>query len=73
MEEKKDYRAELFYEPKNGYDTLSDAGREALEKLPGIGSWQLPRPGRKSRDDEPREVRKAEARDLRHEPPLPEE
>ena len=31
MEEKKDYRAELFYEPKNGYDTLSDAGREALE------------------------------------------
>ena len=50
-----------------------DAGREALEKLPGIGSWQLPRPGRKSRDDEPREVRKAEARDLRHEPPLPEE
>ena len=46
---------------------------EALEKLPGIGSWQLPRPGRKSRDDEPREVRKAEARDLRHEPPLPEE
>ena len=50
-----------------------DAGREALEKLPGIGSWQLPRPGRKSREDEPREVRKAEARDLRHEPPLPEE
>ncbi len=31
MEEKKDYRAELFYEPRNGYDTLSDAERVELE------------------------------------------
>ena len=31
MEEKKDYRAELFYEPKNGYDTLDLAGREAMD------------------------------------------
>ena len=31
MEEKKDYRAELFYEPKNGYDTLSAEGRGELE------------------------------------------
>lgn len=50
-----------------------DAGREALEKLPGLSSWPLSRPGRKGRGDEPREVRKAEARDLRHEPPLPED
>ncbi|MFC3850136.1 hypothetical protein ACFORJ_08145 [Corynebacterium hansenii] len=49
-----------------------DAGREALEKLPGLSSWPLNRPGRK-REDEPREVRRAEARDLRHEPPLPED
>lgn len=50
-----------------------DAGREALEKLPGLGNWPLSRPGRRSRDDGPREVRRAEARDLRHEPPLPED
>lgn len=50
-----------------------DAGREALEKLPGLSNWQFPRSGRKHRDDEPREVRKAEARDLRHQPPLPED
>ena len=31
MEEKKDYRAELFYEPKNGYETMSAAGREAMD------------------------------------------
>ena len=31
MEEKKDYRAELFYEPRNGYDGLSPAGREAMD------------------------------------------
>ena len=37
MEEKKDYRAELFYEPKNGYDGL--AGNAA--KLMG-GETTLP-------------------------------
>ncbi len=31
MEEKKDYRAELFYEQKNGYDSLSLEGREAMD------------------------------------------
>ena len=31
MEEKKDYRAELFYEQKNGYDCLSLEGREAMD------------------------------------------
>lgn len=31
MEEKKDYRAELFYEPKNGYETMSADGREAMD------------------------------------------
>ena len=31
MEEKKDYRAELFYEQKNGYDTLTDERRAELE------------------------------------------
>ena len=31
MEEKKDYRAELFYEQKNGYDSLSHEGREAMD------------------------------------------
>lgn len=31
MEEKKDYRAELFYEQKNGYDSLSLKGREAMD------------------------------------------
>lgn len=50
-----------------------EAGREALEKLPGLSNWQFPRSGRKHRDDEPREVRRAEARDLRHQPPLPED
>lgn len=50
-----------------------DAGREALEKLPGLSNWQFPRSGRKHRDDEPHEVRRAEARDLRHQPPLPED
>lgn len=47
-----------------------DAGREALEKLPSLADW--PRRGNGGAD-EPREVRKAEARDLRHEPPLPED
>lgn len=52
-----------------------DVGRDALEKLPGLSSFPLQRPGRKSRGDDhdPREVRRAEARDLRHEPPLPED
>ena len=31
MEEKKDYRAELLYEQKNGYDSLSLEGREAMD------------------------------------------
>ena len=31
MEEKKDYRAELFYEPKNGYDRLSSEEAGKLE------------------------------------------
>lgn len=31
MEEKKDYRAELFYEQKNGYDCLSLEDREAMD------------------------------------------
>lgn len=31
MEEKKDYRAELFYEQKNGYDSLSLKGRESMD------------------------------------------
>lgn len=31
MEEKKDYRAELFYEQKNGYDSLSLEDREAMD------------------------------------------
>lgn len=31
MEEKKDYRTELFYEQKNGYDCLSLEGREAMD------------------------------------------
>ena len=31
MEEKKDYRKELFYEKKNGYDSMDAAAREAME------------------------------------------
>ena len=31
MEEKKDYRKELFYEKKNGYDSVDAAAREAME------------------------------------------
>lgn len=31
MEEKKDYRKELFYEKKNGYDSMVAAAREAME------------------------------------------
>ena len=31
MEEKKDYRAELFYEPKNGYETMDAGQRSAME------------------------------------------
>ena len=31
MEEKKDYRKELFYEKKNGYDSMGAAAREAME------------------------------------------
>ena len=31
MEEKKDYRAELFYEPKNGYETMDAEQRSAME------------------------------------------
>ena len=31
MEEKKDYRAELFYEPKNGFDTMTAEDRAAME------------------------------------------
>lgn len=31
MEDKKDYRAELFYEQKSGYETLSLEGREAMD------------------------------------------
>lgn len=31
MEEKKDYRKELFYEKKNGYDSMDSAAREAME------------------------------------------
>ncbi|WP_295626878.1 hypothetical protein [uncultured Corynebacterium sp.] len=52
-----------------------DAGRDALEKLPGLTNWPLSRPGRKGRgtDNDAREVRRAEARDLRHQPPLPED
>ncbi|WP_027020641.1 hypothetical protein [Corynebacterium sputi] len=44
-----------------------DVGRDALDKMPSLRD--LPRKG----DDHPREVRKAEARDLRKEPPLPED
>ena len=31
MEEKKDDRKELFYEKKNGYDSMDAAAREAKE------------------------------------------
>ena len=31
MEEKKDYRKELFYEKKNGYDSMDAAARAAME------------------------------------------
>ena len=31
MEEKKDYRKELFYEKKNGYDNMDAAARSAME------------------------------------------
>ena len=31
MEEKKDYRKELFYEKKNGYDSMDAAARSAME------------------------------------------
>ena len=31
MEEKQDYRKELFYEKKNGYDSMDAAAREAME------------------------------------------
>nr|WP_120492155.1 hypothetical protein [Corynebacterium lactis] len=54
-----------------------EAGREALEKLPPLSAplkdlTGLFR-GRGRDDDAPREVRKATARDLRKEPPLPED
>ncbi|WP_438359507.1 hypothetical protein [Corynebacterium sphenisci] len=47
-----------------------EAGREALEKLPDLPEW--PTRGRRGGGAE-REVRRAEARDLRHQPPLPED
>ncbi|MEJ5920078.1 hypothetical protein [Corynebacterium sp. H78] len=54
-----------------------DVGREALEKLPNIfgasGVAGSGFPGFVKKDEEPREVRKATARDLRKEPPLPED
>ena len=31
MEEKKDYRDELFYQPKNGYDRLSSEEADKVE------------------------------------------
>ena len=31
MEEKKDYRAKLFYEPKNGYETMNSEQRSEME------------------------------------------
>lgn len=46
-----------------------DVGRDALDRLPSLMDWQR----RGKPEDEPREVRKAEARDLRKEPPLPED
>ncbi|WP_053413374.1 hypothetical protein [Corynebacterium lactis] len=54
-----------------------DAGREALEKLPPLSSPLKDLTGlfkgRGRDDDAPREVRRATARDLRKEPPLPED
>lgn len=32
MEEKKDYRKELFYEKKNGYDLMDKESRAAMEE-----------------------------------------
>lgn len=49
-----------------------EAGKEALDKLPPIRDWSSIFGG-SERDDAPREVRKATARDLRKEPPLPED
>lgn len=53
-----------------------DAGRDALEKLPPLSS-SLKDIAAKFRsrgsEEEPREVRRATARDLRKEPPLPED
>lgn len=45
-----------------------DVGRDALDKMPNLRDFS-----RKTDDTLPREVRKAEARDLRKEPPLPED
>lgn len=53
-----------------------DAGREALDKLPPLStSWKdLTSKFRfKNEEEAPREVRRATARDLRKEPPLPED
>ncbi|WP_448852137.1 hypothetical protein [Corynebacterium sp. 335C] len=71
-------RRELLRKAENvGSDVLRrsvDAGRDALDKLPNLraGAVRNLNPFR-GRDDEPREVRKATARDLRKEPPLPED
>ena len=51
-----------------------DAGRDALDRLPNLRDGAARAFGALLGDDDgPREVRRATARDLRKEPPLPED